>query len=154
MTLTKKLIIIFLIFLVTIQFFRPTKNLGVTEGPNHISAVVAIPENISLILKTSCYDCHSNNTNYPWYSEIMPLGWWLNHHVQEGKAELNFSEFKLYSPKKQDRKLEETKEEVEGREMPLESFTKIHKNAVLSEDQIKALSGWVDNSRKKILLSK
>ena len=150
MSRAKKITLALLIFLVVIQFFRPVKNSGEIEGVNHISAVIPVPENVRLILKTSCYDCHSNNTNYPWYSEIMPLGWWLNHHVQEGKAELNFSEFRLYSSKKQANKLEEMKDEILGRDMPMESYTWIHKNAILTDNQVKSISDWIDSSRKNL----
>ena len=136
--------------LLIIQFIRPTKNTGEIEGLQHISKVIDIPENINIILNNSCYDCHSNNTHYSWYSEIMPIGWWLNHHVEEGKEELNFSEFILLPAKKQDRKLEEIKEEVIEKEMPLKSYKSMHKNAELTENQIKLISDWVDVSRKKL----
>ncbi len=150
MSIAKKIALVFLIMILAIQFFRPAKNQGELEGTNHISSVVPVPSNIGQILKTSCYDCHSNNTVYPWYSEIMPFGWWLNHHIDEGKAELNFSDFKLYSQKKKDHKLEEIKEEVLGKEMPLESYTLIHKNAVLTNVQINIISNWVDDARKTL----
>ena len=150
MSRAKKITLALLIFLVVIQFFRPVKNSGEIEGVNHISAVIPVPENVCLILKTSCYDCHSNNTNYPWYSEIMPLGWWLNHHVQEGKAELNFSEFRLYSSKKQANKLEEMKDEILGKDMPMKSYTWIHKNAILTDNQVKSISDWIDSSKKNL----
>ena len=150
MSLRKKVLLTICAVLLFIQFIRPTKNQGKIVGPQHISNVVDVPENISLILNTSCYDCHSNSTRYYWYSEIMPIGWWLNHHVEEGKEELNFSEFTFLPLKKQDHKLEEVKEEVIGKEMPIKSYTRMHKNAELTKDQIKLISDWIDVSRKKL----
>jgi len=138
--------------LVVAQFIRPSKNNGNAEDPNDINQVVKVPDNIRLILNTACYDCHSNHTNYLWYHEIMPLGWWLNHHVEEGKEHLNFSEFATYNKERQDHKLEETEEEVEEKEMPLSSYTWTHKNAKLTEEQIKQVKEWVDAARKEISL--
>ena len=138
------------VLLIGLQMVRPKKNVQVVESKNDIENVVFVPENIKLILKTACYDCHSNNTEYPWYAEIMPIGNWLNHHVEEGKEHLNFSEFATYSTKKQDHKLEETAEEIGEKEMPLGSYTIIHKNAELSDIQIKELQAWVDAARKEI----
>lgn len=104
------------------------------------------------ILKFSCFDCHSNHTRYPWYAEINPIGWWLNYHVNEGKLELNFSEFIPYPVKKKNKKLEEIGEQVKDHQMPLSSYTLLHKNASLNEAQIKALVLWSENARKQINL--
>jgi len=150
MSILRKILLAVLIILIGIQFIRPAKNNGVLDNPKEIGKIVQVPENIKLILKTACYDCHSNQTFYPWYSEIMPLGWWLNHHVEEGKEHLNFSVFGDYSKKRQDHKLEEVKEETEEKEMPLESYTWYHKNASLSDDQIKLIVDWVDAARKEL----
>jgi hypothetical protein len=105
------------------------------------------------ILKVSCFDCHSNHTNYPWYAEINPVGWWLTHHVNEGKNELNFSEFATYSPKKKAKELEGISELVKKHEMPLTSYTLIHSDAKLSEQQINALVRWADMARAEIRLT-
>ena len=99
------------------------------------------------ILQTSCFDCHSNYTNYPWYTNIQPIGWWLNHHVDEGKEELNFSEFESYSLKRKLHKLEEIKEMVEEGEMPLSSYTLIHGDTKLSPEQKEILYTWVTETR-------
>jgi hypothetical protein len=92
-------------------------------------------------LKSSCYDCHSNKTNYPRYSKINPVGMWLNHHIEEGKAELNFSNFAAYDKKNLDHKLEETAEEVAEGHMPLPSYTLVHADAKLSQEQVKQIDG-------------
>ena len=96
--------IILIAALVIIQFFRPEKNLHPVGEDKDISAAVSIPANVQLILQTSCYDCHSSNTKYPWYASIQPVGWWLNDHVEEGKKEINFNEFASYSPRRKFKK--------------------------------------------------
>jgi hypothetical protein len=132
------------------QLVRPSKNIGNVDTPNDIRKVVNVPVPILNLLKTSCYDCHSNHTSYQWYHEVMPLGWWLNHHVEEGKAHFNFSEFASYSKKKQDHKLEELQEEVNAHEMPLESYELMHPEARLDAVQIREISTWAKNARSAI----
>jgi hypothetical protein len=143
--LRKILLIILLVFGI-IQFFHPDKNADNTEtaDANDISRMMAIPLNVQEILQKSCYDCHSNNTNYPWYAEIQPVGWWLNNHIKEGKAEINFNEFSTYSIRRQYKKLEEIIEQVKKDEMPLSSYTLIHKDAVLSKEQKLLVSTWAN----------
>lgn len=146
----KKIAYTLLAVLVIIQFFRPEKNINAAASAtvNDISKVFTVPENVQSILKTSCYDCHSNNTYYPWYNNIQPVAWWLNHHVEEGKRELNFNEFATYSARRQYKKMEEVIDQVKEDEMPLSSYTIIHKDAKLSQEQKLALSNWADATRK------
>jgi hypothetical protein len=141
---------ILLLAFIVIQFFRPAKNRSEGVSANDITKVYAVPENVQAILKTSCYDCHSNNTVYPWYSQIQPAAWWLNDHIQEGKRELNFSEFASYRIGRQYRKLNEINEQVKEGEMPLDSYLWIHKNAKLDEQQKLALANWVTAVRDTI----
>ena len=149
----KKRILFFLLaLLVIIQFIRPGKNLSTTGSANDISTKFAVPENIHLILEKACYDCHSDNTYYPWYSNIQPIGWWLQYHVNEGKRELNFNEFAKYPAKKQDHKLKELIETVKEGEMPLTSYTWLHKKAKLSEQEKQILVDWAQGIRNRIIL--
>ena len=103
-----------MIALIAIQFFRPAKNINnKPDGiENDISKVMPVPDNIQTILKTSCYDCHSNNTIYPWYASIQPVAWWMNNHIEEGKKEINFNEFASYSLRRQYKKLGEIIEQL------------------------------------------
>ncbi len=146
----KKILIGLLLVLVAIQFIRPAKNQSAELSANDISRAYTISGEMQDLLKTSCADCHSNNTVYPWYSNVQPVAWWLSNHVNEGKKELNFSEFATYSPKKQAHKLKEVIEQVKEGEMPLNSYTWIHKNATLTDDQKLAISSWADALRKEI----
>lgn len=139
----KKIAIGLLIALVVMQFIRPPKNQSDAPADNDIGMVYEVPSNVHSILKQKCYDCHSNNTRYPWYFNIQPLGWWLYKHIEDGKSELNFSEFKTYSTKKANHKLEETIELVREKEMPLKAYVWMHPEARVSAEEEKALVDWI-----------
>ncbi|MBK7121571.1 MAG: heme-binding domain-containing protein [Chitinophagaceae bacterium] len=139
----KRIFQVLLLAFIVIQFIRPEKNRAEGISNNDISKKYTVPDDVQVILKTSCYDCHSNNTVYPWYAEIQPAAWWLDDHVKEGKKELNFSEFAGYNIRRQYTKLEEINKEVKEGEMPLDSYLWIHKNANLSDQQKLALTSWV-----------
>ncbi|MCF6306801.1 MAG: heme-binding domain-containing protein [Flavobacteriaceae bacterium] len=141
----KYILIILIIALVVMQFIRPDKNEGGYESLAAFKTETNVPEEVFEILKTNCFDCHSNQTVYPWYAEISPLSYWFKDHIDEGKDELNFSEWKSYSVKKKDHKLEELVEEVEEGEMPLDSYTWIH--AKLSKKDRKTLIVWANLAR-------
>lgn len=138
----KKIAFVLLAGLVIIQFFRSERNISTAATPNDISNKYAVPSNVQEILKSSCYDCHSNNTVYPWYANIQPVAWWLQDHVTEGKKELNFNEFLSYAPKKAHHKLEEVVEQLEKDEMPLKSYRVIHRNAIVDAEKKKIISDW------------
>jgi len=142
----KKILLLLAVVFVIIQFFHPEKNIHAGPSDKHISRVIAVPEEVNAILKTSCNDCHSNNTAYPWYSRIQPVAWWLNNHIEEGKREVNFDEFASYSLRRQYHKLEEINEQVKENEMPLGSYTLIHKDASLSNEQKLAIANWTSTA--------
>lgn len=146
----KKILIGLLIVLVIAQFIQPSKNNGIASPATDISHALAVPDTIMGILKTSCYDCHSNHTEYPWYSRITPVNWWLKNHIDDGKHELNFSEFSTYNAKRKNKKLEELAEQIEKKEMPLKSYALIHTNSRLNDDQRKQLIDWAKAEREKI----
>jgi hypothetical protein len=146
----KKIAYILLAALVIIQFIRPARNISTAASANHISKKYTVPANISSVLEKACYDCHSNNTVYPWYANVQPVGFWLDDHVNEGKGELNFDEFLTYPPKKARHKMEEVVDQVKEGEMPLDSYTWIHKNSILTQEEKSELTAWADNIAKQI----
>jgi homoserine trans-succinylase len=146
----KKILIGLVVLLIVIQFIRPERNLSKETNANHIAALYPVPENVKQILQRSCNDCHTNYTNYPGYANIQPLGFWLQHHINEGKEHLNFSEFGSYTKKKQAHKLEETVEMVEKGEMPLGSYTAIHKEAKLTKEDAAILINWAKGLQQQI----
>lgn len=132
--------------LLVIQFVRPTRNVADSNMANDI-AQLHVPQDIQNILRTSCYDCHSDNTRYPWYAEVQPIGWWLNSHIQEGKRNLNFSQFADYRPRRQYIKLKQIAEQVDEGEMPLPSYLIIHTDARVSQEQKSRLLDWANTAR-------
>lgn len=93
MKIAKKIGIALLVTVVGMQFYRPEKNTA-TEGYVAVFEVETQPgREVKRILETACYDCHSANTVYPWYNTVAPISYWLNHHIEEGKEHLDFSDW-------------------------------------------------------------
>lgn len=149
MKLLKKLFLLLLVAFVIAQFFGPEKNQGDLASIEPFLAETNPPEDVKVILKETCYDCHSDYTRYPWYNNITPINYWLADHVDHGKEELNFSNWAEFSTKKKDHKLEEIEELVVSKEMPLESYTITHSEAKLTDAQIQAVVDWVKSARAK-----
>ena len=134
--LTLKNIGIFLVFLLlAIQSIRIDKTTQPINPSTDFIALTSANAEVSSMLKTSCYDCHSNQPTFPWYTNIAPVSWWIKHHINEGSHHLNFSEWGTYTEKRKNHKLKECIEMVEEGEMPISSYTIIHGNAKLSDAQ-------------------
>ncbi|MCZ6672096.1 MAG: heme-binding domain-containing protein [Verrucomicrobia bacterium] len=103
-----------------------------------------IPDEVKAILKAKCYDCHSNEAHWPWYSYVAPVSWWVADHVHEARAEVNFSKWDNYSEKKQVQKIEETFDEVLDGDMPIESYLITHPDAKVTEDEFDIIEQWLD----------
>ncbi len=129
--------------LVFIQIFRIDKSAPAVDPAQDFMTVAAPPEDLRPLLKAACYDCHSYETRYPWYSDIAPVSWWLKHHVNEGRHHLNFSTFGQLSDRDQLHALHESVEMVEEGEMPMNSYTWTHADARLSEAQKAQLIDWL-----------
>jgi len=139
----KKILIGVLVILVIIQFIRPEKNLS-DDQTHSIALKYPVSGDVKELLRVACEDCHSNKTAYPWYVNIQPIAWFLDNHVQEGKAELNFSTFTKLPVAVQNHKFDEIIEMVDEKEMPLKSymFFGLHENANLSDQQRAVLVNW------------
>lgn len=146
----KKILWGLLVIFLLVQFIRPPKNNGSAAAITDITHVVDVPDSVMSILKIACYDCHSDHTNYPWYSRITPVNWWLDDHIIEGKAHLNFSKFSNYTFKRRIKKLEEVAETVEKHEMPLNSYLWIHKEAKLNKAQQKMIIDWAKDAGERV----
>lgn len=134
-----------LIVLVGIQFIPTSINQQEITPYTDIRKVYTIPDNVLTILEVSCFDCHSNNTNYPFYSRIQPMAMLMDKHVREGKEELNFSEFGDYSDRKKRNKLFSIQNQVKDGEMPLSSYTLMHNDAKLTANEKKLIEEWITN---------
>ena len=147
----KKILTLGFVIFLLIQFYQPARNLDYGQVlPTHFTKIYAVPSDVKSILRTSCYDCHSNNTEYPWYSYIQPARMFLDSHIKEGKENLNFSTFGDYSQRKQGNKLERIVKQIKSDEMPLASYTLIHKNAILTQENRKVLINWIESTRDSI----
>lgn len=127
--------LVFLVILVGLQFFPTKTNHSTTIPSTDFVKTYKAPEDIAQTLQTSCYNCHSNNTDYPWYSKVQPVGWLLEDHINKGKEELNLSEFGSYSDRRQQSKLTSMISQIEDDKMPLAAYTFIHRDARLSKDK-------------------
>ena len=145
-----KIVVVLLLVLITIQFFHPAKNISQSAQPNNIAKGYAYADSIKTILVKACLDCHSNNTRYVWYFKIQPVDWWLTHHINEGKGELNFDEFINKPIRYQYNKLEECEKQVKEGDMPLDSYTWIHKDAILDQHEKNTLINWAESIRNEI----
>lgn len=143
-------LIIITVAIIGIQFIPVKRNNGDAFTHEDITKAVAVPTEVISILQTSCYDCHSDYTTYPWYTSIQPVGIWMQDHVDEGKRELNFSKFNAYNSKRKKHKLEEIAEQVEEHEMPLSSYTLAHRDAELTKEQEELLINWAKKAMDEV----
>jgi len=135
------------VLFVAIQFVRPAKNSSPVPGPGDITAKIAVPADVQRVFAKACCDCHSDQTRYPWYATVQPVGWWLASHINDGKKHLNFSEFGAYKAQTADRRLRQIAREVDDGSMPLNSYTWIHRDAILTAAEIKLIDDWVVAAR-------
>ena len=146
MSRTKKILLAILLVFIAMQFIRPAKNSSNAVQSSDMVTNFNVPSNVADILKTSCYDCHSNNTRYPWYAQIQPAGWLLAKHIKDGKEELNFNEFTSYSQRRQFSKLKSVQNSIKDGSMPISSYTSIHSDAKLSADSKALLIDWTSKT--------
>lgn len=138
----KKILIALIGAFLLLQFFQIDKTNPPVDQNSDFLTLKKTPENVAQLIKSACYDCHSNETVYPWYAKVQPFGWFLKDHIDEGRRELNFSTFASYEPRRQAKKLDEAAEQIENGGMPLESYTLIHKEAKLTAEQKKLLTDY------------
>lgn len=150
MKLFKKILLGIFIALVIIQFIRPAHNASEQVLPTDISKIYNIPGKVQQVLITACYDCHSNNTMYPWYADIQPMAWFMAYHVKNGKKDLNFSEFGSYSARKQQHKFKTIASEVKDDEMPVSSYKLMHKNARLTKQEQALIIEWANKTKDSL----
>ena len=150
MKILKIIVLILLLVFVGIQFIPTARNESNTVPTSDFMALYEVPEKFKNKIQVSCYDCHSNNTNYPWYNKIQPVAWVLEGHIKEGKEELNLNEFGSYSVRRQKSKLKSIMSQIEDDKMPLASYTLIHRNAKFSENEKTQIIDWLSNLRDSL----
>jgi hypothetical protein len=149
--MVKKILLAVVAVLVVAQFIRSHRNISPAKpGPDDFLEKFAAPADVRQKFTAACYDCHSNNTRYPWYANIQPVGWWLQYHVNEGRDHLNLSEFGRLTAKRQGQKIDNMTDELTDRTMPLGSYTLVHHDARLSDAEVKRLLDWLGVVRDKL----
>jgi hypothetical protein len=146
----KRILLVLFIAIIVIQFIQPVRNSSGQAFQSDISKVYTAPDKVLALLKNSCYDCHSNNTRYPWYSYIQPGGWWMASHINKGKGDLNFSEFGNYSTIKQKHKLQSIANSLTDGTMPISAYTLIHSNAMLSKEDRVLILDWIKTTKDSL----
>lgn len=135
MKILKIILLVLLVAFVGIQFMPTERNQSDVVPQTDFMEVNHVPKDIQKQLQVSCYDCHSNNTKYPWYNTIQPIAWFLEHHINEGKGELNFNEWGSYSNRRKNSKLKSIISQIEDNKMPLKSYTFIHSNSIFTNTE-------------------
>ncbi|MBE7688973.1 heme-binding domain-containing protein [Tenacibaculum finnmarkense] len=143
MKTVKIILLILLVAFVGIQFIPTERNQSDIVPVTDFMLVNNVPNNIKNNLQVSCYDCHSNNTKYPWYNKIQPVAWFLEEHIKDGKKELNFNEWESLSNRRKASKLRSIIKQIESGEMPLNSYTLIHRDAKLSSEETNEIINFI-----------
>jgi hypothetical protein len=146
----KLLAIVIIAFFILIQLYRPERYYTEEITSDHITKIITVPSNVESVFKSSCYDCHSNQTRWPWYSAVAPVSWFVISDVTRGRKKMNFSEWGTYSKDKQSIKLDKICDEITEGEMPLKQYLYLHKDAVLSQEQKNILCTWSKEESKKL----
>ncbi len=154
MKILKWLAITIVCALIAIQFIRPVRSNPTAPESQSLNAHVHVTPQVAAILDRSCTDCHSNRTRWPWYSNVAPVSWFVIDHVNHGRSHLNFSEWSRYQKREAEELLEQMCREAEAGFMPMTSYTRIHRKALLSADDIKVLCEWTDGERRKVAVDK
>lgn len=143
-------LLVLLGLLVIIQFFRIEQNNPPITEEEQFSKVESVPANVLSIFQRACYDCHSNETQWPWYADVAPVSWIVGDHVQEAREEMNFSEWGSFSLEKRDHKLEEIIEEVSEGEMPERAYAAWHPEALISPADTSIMFSWIRTKRREL----
>jgi hypothetical protein len=149
---SRKILLTTLSAIIILQLVRPVKNINLVVLSTDISFHSPFPDTVKCILQRSCYNCHSNNTVYPWYAEIEPIGWLINFHIVRGKSQLNFSEFYALPKRRQFSKLASIANQLKSDNMPLSSYVFGHPCAKLSEIQKSQILNWISQLSESIKL--
>lgn len=136
---------------VILQFFPPEKNNAPSDPKLDMLSLLDAMEPVSELIRNACYDCHSNQTVYPWYSKISPFSWYLDKHIQKGKQDLNFSVYGQLDKADKIGVLADFCDEVDAGTMPLQSYTLLHKAARLTEEERELLCNWTEEQALKLM---
>lgn len=141
----QKILIGLVVLLVIAQFFRIDKSHPPVNPKIDFATVTNVPDDINAMMKNACYDCHSHEVTYPWYTNIAPVSWWIKGHIRNGAKRLNFSEWGNYTNKQQRHQIEDCVEVLNDKRMPPKSYKFLHPEAQLSDDDRSKIVGWMES---------
>jgi len=150
MKIFKRVVLALVVIFVLMQLYRPSRDNPPVDQTKTMEKTMQIPANVQATLSRACNDCHSSKTVYPWYSNVAPVSWFLASHIEDGRREMNMSEWATYSARKRRRRLEQICEQVNKKEMPLPSYLWLHPDAKLSDADRNLLCDWANAEKAKI----
>ena len=142
----KKILLAIVFFFIALQFIQPARNNNGQVLPTDFTNTYAVPAGVRTLLRNACYDCHSNNTRYPWYVNTEPLAWIMTGHIKDGKEKLNFSEFGGYPARRRISKLKGIANSIKDDRMPLSSYKLMHKTSSLSQADKTLIIDWMQKT--------
>jgi len=146
----KWIAVVLIVIFLGIQFIRPARTNPLVDESHTIFAHTQMTPQVAAIFERSCRDCHSNKTVWPWYTNVAPISWWLTNHVNEGRQNLNLSEWGRLDQDRQEKKLRQICDEVSDAVMPLSSYLPMHPQARLSAEDKKTLCDWTEAERARL----
>ena len=145
--LLKWVVIVIACLFVVVQFKRPARTNPPVDPSQTIEALTQMTPAVSAILDRSCRDCHSNRTVWPLYTNVSPVSWFIADHVNEGRRNLNLSEWGKYDKDRQAKKLQQMCDLAQDGVMPLSVYTPLHAGSKPTADDIKVLCAWTESER-------
>jgi hypothetical protein len=135
---------------VLMQLSRPARTNPVADESRALEVSLHVTPEVKAIFARACDDCHTNRTRWPWYSEVAPVSWWLTDHVRHGRRHMNFSDWARYTPREADQMLGEICRLSKVEAMPLSSYTLMHRDAILSPQDVGTLCAWSQAERQHL----
>ena len=145
--IVKKAVLVVVGVFVLAQAVRPSRTNPPVDPAKTLAATGQVPAEVVASLNRACRDCHSNETVWPWYTNVTPVSWWVAHHVKEGRREVNFSTWADLAPERKAKKLGDICEEVREGEMPMEAYVAVHREAALTDAERQAICSWANAAR-------
>jgi hypothetical protein len=145
----KWVVIVLVVLFIGAQVYRPSLTNPPVDESKSIGATTHMTPEVAAILERSCKDCHSSKTEWPWYSNVSPVSWYLKNHIDDGRRALSLSDWGTYAQRKRETKLHEICEQVEAGQMPIKSYLLLHPSAKLSDDDRRVLCEWAKQEEEQ-----
>ena len=139
----KKILLVIVLVLIGIQFITIDKTNPPVDMTKDFIAITNPPTDLGIVIKSACYDCHSNNTKYPWYSDVAPVSWLIKEHIDNGRNHLNFSIWPDYKENKKAGKIDECLDMIRSGEMPMKGYVMLHEEAEITHEKKMQLISWL-----------